>query len=375
MVPKFGLQMLGVAFLISLIGVTDTTGAELPSGFIETQITDRLIDPTRIRFSPDGRIFVLEQSGTIRVIKNGVLSERPFLSLKVDYRGEHGLLGLAFDPEFEKNGYVYIYHSTLNPMIHNRISRFDTKGDEAIPESEKILIDFDPTLKSIFHSAGDLHFHSDGTLYVGVGDNANHKNAQLLTNPFGKILRFNRDGSIPQDNPLYNQTTGLEKAIWAYGFRNPFSFHFQDETDRMYINDVGADSWEEINEGQAGGNYGWAVAEGPSSDPRFIAPIYTYSHGPITSEEQGCAITGGTFYPLNPRSPATAFPKVQRGLYFFIDYCNAWLRTLNPKDHTVASFGKSLAPNPVSLEIGPDGKLYYLSRWTHALYSIEYRPN
>jgi len=350
-------------------------GAELPEGFFETQVTTELEDPTSLKFSPDGRLFVLQQTGQIRVLKNGALLSQPFLKLDVDGRGEHGLLGLEFDPEFDSNSYVYVYYTALTPAIHNRVSRFTAQGDQALEGSEKIILELDDVGLSIFHSAGALHFSPDNAsadkkLFIGVGDNANRKNAQLKSNPFGKILRINADGSIPQDNPFYNTTTGIGRAIWAYGFRNPFSFHFQRGTDRMYINDVGAESWEDIKEGFIGKNYGWPLAEGYSNNPDLVSPIYSYPHGPTTSETEGCAISGGAFYD----SDNLAFPKRFQGQYFFMDYCSGWLRVLNPQDHTVSPFGKGLASNPVSLEVGPDGKFYFLSRWLHGLFAIEYNP-
>ena len=358
--------------LLLSLGLAPLKGesADLPPGFSETQITAQLKDPTRIKFSPDGRLFILQQGGDIRIVKDGKLLDQPFLSLKTDSRGEHGILGIEFDPEFEKNSFIYLYYTTLIPEVHNRVSRFQVQGDRALPETEKVLIELDPVGHSIFHSAGDLHYHTDGKLYVSVGDNANRKNAPILTNPFGKILRFNLDGSIPEDNPFYKTGSALGRAIWALGFRNPFSFHFQKETGRLYANEVGAESWEEINDVKPGLNYGWPDAEGYSTDTRFEGPIYSYSHGPITSDTQGCAITGGTFY----TATTGGFPRNFHGMYFFIDYCNAWLRTLNPEDHQVALFGKQLAANPVSLEVSPDGKLYYVSRWYNALYSIQYQP-
>ncbi len=344
--------------------------AELPPGFTEVKITDELVNPTSFRFAPDGRIFVLQQGGQVRVIKNGVLLPEPFLSLSVDSRGEHGLLGIAFDPNFNLNPYVYIYYTALTPAIHNRVSRFTVVGDRALENSEKIVFELDNTGRSIFHSGGAIHFSRDGKLFLGVGDNALRfgANAQDLSNPFGKILRINIDGSIPEDNPFFKVAKDNGRATWALGFRNPFTFHFQNGTDRMFANDVGAESWEEINEVIAGQNYGWPLHEGTSDDPRFKAPIYTYAHGPVTSDTMGCAITGGTFY--DPVSPL--YPKQYFGQYFFIDYCAGWMRILNPETHAVEPFGRQLASSPVSLEVGPDGKLYYLSLWYHGLYAISY---
>ncbi len=129
------------------------------------------------------------------------------------------------------------------------------------------------------HNGGGMHFGSDGKLYVGVGENANAAQAQDLTTPFGKLLRFNEDGTIPTDNPFYATQSGLARAIWAYGLRNPFTFAVQPGTGRIHINDVGQDTWEEIDLGVAGANYGWPSSEGPSNIVAGItAPLFAYRH-------------------------------------------------------------------------------------------------
>ena len=151
-------------------------------------------------------------------------------------------------------------------------------------------------------------------------------------------------------------TTGKNQAIWALGLRNPYTFTFQRGTTRMFINDVGAQTWEEINDGIAGSNYGWPATEGPTSDPRFRAPIHAYGHG--TTPTTGCAITGGAFY--NPATPQ--FPADYVGDYFFADYCNGWIRKLDPANgNSVVGFAQG-AWAPVDLALGPDGALYFLTR-------------
>src|SRR5205085_4204792 len=131
----------------------------------------------------------------------------------------------------------------------------------------------------------------------------------------GKILRINADGSIPTDNPFLSQTTGTNRSIWALGLRNPFTFSFDPVSGRMFINDVGEVTWEEINDGIAGSNYGWPTTEGYTSDSRFRSPLYAYGHG--GGNDLGCAITGGDFY-----NPSTSqFPAEYAGKYFFADYC------------------------------------------------------
>ncbi|HYC54948.1 MAG TPA: PQQ-dependent sugar dehydrogenase, partial [Candidatus Binatia bacterium] len=196
----------------------------------------------------------------------------------------------------------------------------------------------------------------DGKLYLGVGDHSISSNAQLKTVPFGKILRINPDGSIPADNPFYGTTTGVNRAIWVYGIRNPYTAAFDPDSGRMFINDVGAADWEEINEAVAGGNYGWPLAEGPSENPAFIDPVFAYEHG--GSPIGGCAITAGTFY-----SPATSqFPQSYEGGYFFADFCGRWIRWLHPQTHAPSDFVRSLPGNPSDLDVGADGSLYVLVR-------------
>ncbi|HMJ07204.1 MAG TPA: PQQ-dependent sugar dehydrogenase, partial [Chthoniobacterales bacterium] len=243
-------------------------GASLPAGFTETQVgTNVGSSPTAMQIAPDGRIFVCLQGGQLRVIKNDALLAAPFVSLSVDANGERGLLGVAFDPAFATNQFVYLYYTVSSAPVHNRISRFTANGDVALPGSEMVLMDLDNLSGATNHNGGAIHFGPDGKLYVAVGENANASNSQSIANRLGKILRLNSDGSIPLDNPasfpgITGTTTGLNRAIWSVGLRNPFTFTFQRGTGRMIINDVGQSAWEEINDGIAGSNYGWSVCEG-----------------------------------------------------------------------------------------------------------------
>ena len=185
-----------------------------------------------------------------------------------------------------------------------------------------------------------------------------------LGNLLGKILRINRDGSIPVDNPFYNQATGVNRAIWALGLRNPFTFAFQPGTGRMFINDVGEGSWEEINDGIAGSNYGWPSSEGPTSNPAHRGPIFYYGHG--SSGTTGCAITGGAFY--NPET--LQFPPQYEGQYFFADFCSNWIRRL---DSSFAASGFATgASGPVDLRVSDDGSLYYLARGSGSVFRVRY---
>ena len=349
-------QLLLEVCLFVVFAASFSSAATVPTGFIESPVASGLASPTSMQFAPDGRLFICEQEGRLRVVKNGALLPTPFLTLSVSSTGERGLLGVAFDPAFATNRYVYVYYTTTTPVLHNRISRFTANGDVAVAGSEVVLFDLDPlSLSTAFHNGGAIAFGADGKLYAAVGDNTTGANAQSMTTVFGKILRLNADGTIPADNPFYGSTTGKNRAIWALGLRNPFSFAFNPGGTQMFINDVGETYAEEINDGQAGANYGWPNTEGPTTDSRYVSPLSAYYH-----TENSCAITGGAFY-----SPLTAqFPAEYAGDYFFADYCAGWIRTLDPaNDNLITGFATGIA-SPVDLRVSDDGSLYYLARGT-----------
>jgi len=337
-----------------LLSVSATYAATLPPNFTETTING-IASPTAMEIALDGRIFVCEQGGRLRVIKNGALLPTPFLTLNVDSNGERGLLGVAFDPSFgQLNSFVYVYYTVASSPRHNRVSRFTANGDVAVAGSETVILELDNLSGATNHNGGAIHFGPDGKLYVAVGENATPSNAQTLSNRLGKVLRINRDGSIPTDNPFFNTATGANRSIWALGLRNPFTFAFQPGTGRLFINDVGQNTWEEINDGIAGSNYGWPTTEGATTNPAFRSPLFSYQHGGTSTT--GCAIAGGAFYnPLNVR-----FPSSFLGKYFFADLCTGWIRTFDPATGTAADFASGVV-QPVDLKVAPDGSLYYLS--------------
>ena len=339
--------------------------AVLPTGFSESAVAGGLTNPTAMEFSPEGRLFVAEQAGTLEVLQDGTRLQPDFFRdtpLSVDASGERGLLGLAFDPDYAANHFVYVYYTATSPTVHNRLGRFtaNAAGDLALAGSERVLLDLEP-LNATNHNGGAIHFGPDGKLYVGVGENAVGTNAQSLDNLLGKILRLNADGTIPTDNPFYDRATGNNRAIWALGLRNPFTFTFQPGTGRMFINDVGERTWEEIDVGARGANYGWPATEGATSNPSFVTPLYAYDRS------QGQAIAGGAFY-----NPATVqFPSSFEGDYFFADFVSGWIRRIDPETKTVQNFATE-AGNPVDLRVGVDGSLYYLARGTGQVFRVQY---
>ena len=326
--------------------------ASVPAGFTDQILVSGISEPTSMEQTPDGRIFVTQQTGELRVVKNGALLATPALTLSVDSTGERGLLGVAFDPNFANNGSIYLYYTTSSGGTHNRVSQFIVSGDTIDPASEVQLINLNPLTAATNHNGGGLHFGNDGKLYIAVGENANGANSQSLTNLLGKILRINSDGTIPTDNPFYNSTTGDNRAIWAIGLRNPFTFAFEPETGRLLINDVGASTFEEVNEGLAGANYGWPATEGPTTNPAFQTPIYFYGR------DEGIAITGGVFY-----SPTTNTfgPQYSRD-YFFADLGSGFIRRLEGNNvNTFSPFATGLNL-PVDLDVTDSGSLLYLQR-------------
>ncbi|HSL53518.1 MAG TPA: PQQ-dependent sugar dehydrogenase, partial [Pyrinomonadaceae bacterium] len=338
--------------------------ATLPPGFTETSVNG-LDSPTAMEIAPDGRIFVCQQGGSLRVIKNGVLLATPFLTLSVDPVGERGLLGIAFDPNFATTNFLYLYYTVPSTPRHNRVSRFTANGDVVVPGSETIILELENLSSATNHNGGAIHFGPDGKLYVAVGENANRFNAETLNNRLGKMLRINSDGTIPTDNPFFNTAVGANRSIWALGLRNPFTFAFQPGSGRMFINDVGEVTWEEINDGIAGSNYGWPSSEGVTSNPAFRSPLLAYQHG--FSATTGCAIAGGAFY-----NPATVqFPASFIGKYFFADLCSGWIRVFDPATGTASGFATNIS-NPVDLKVGADGSLYYLARGSGAVFRVQF---
>ncbi len=348
--------------------------ASLQSGFAESQITG-LSNPTAMALHPDGRIFVCQQTGQLRVIKDGAVLPTSFINLTVNSSGERGLLGVAFDPNYATNRFVYVYYTATTPTVHNRVSRFTADAaneDVAVAGSEVVLLDLE-TLSATNHNGGAIHFGPDGKLYIATGENAVPSNAQSLSNRLGKILRINSDGTIPADNPttfpnISGSPTGVNRAIWAVGLRNPFTFTFQQGTGRMHINDVGQNTWEEINLGTAGANYGWPACEGLCSVTGMTNPVFPYS----SASGPNCAITGGAFY--NPTTPT--FPAEYIGKYFFADFCGGWIKTIDPFNPPPANgnapdFATGISL-PVDIQVANDGSLYYLARGANSVFRVQY---
>lgn len=349
-----------IAYLMTLRTGREPTPGEgvsgpltLPQGFKADVAAAGFNAATAMEVAPDGRIFVCEQTGTLRVIKNGRLLAKPFVKLPVDATWERGLIGVTVGLDFPKTPHVFVCYVVAKPYPHHVVSRFTARGDVAEQGSEKILLEGDDQTKlggtvPAGHQGGALHFGKDGKLYIALGEQTAGNPAQELNSLLGRLLRINCDGSIPCDNPFFSKASGKYRASWVLGLRNPFTFAVQRETGRLFINDVGGNA-EEINEGIAGANYGWpSVEHGPTTDPRFRSPIHHYPTA---------CVSGGAFAPLDLR-----WPKEYRGHYFFADFSHGWIRFIDPaKAGAAKSFATGLR-RPVDLRFAPDGSLYVLLR-------------
>ncbi len=334
-------------------GAGITGPIKLPEGFEVKIIARGLTGCAALETTSDGRVLICEQTGTLRVVKHNHLLEEPALTLAVDDYWERGLIGVTVHPDFPTTPYIYVCYVAKEPYPHHRVSRFTLRGDVAEPGSETILLRGDDQTKlggkvPAGHQGGALHFGLDGKLYIAIGEQTAAEPSQHLDSFLGKILRINPDGTIPEDNPFYQQAKGKYRAIWALGFRNPFTFAIRPSNGDMLINDIGGE-FEEVNRGIAGANYGWpAVDHGPTNDPRFHGPVYFYQHA---------SACGADFSPEN-----LPWPNKYRGKYVFGEYILGWIKILDPeKPDEVDTFLTGLR-NAVDLRFATDGSLYVLVR-------------
>jgi glucose/arabinose dehydrogenase len=284
-----------------------------PAGYLWQEVVGGLSMPVGLVNAGDGsgRLFIIEQTGLIRILKDGSLQPTPFLDLtqKVDCCGEKGLLGLVFHPQYEQNGYLYVdYVQLINSQLYTVIARYIVSPDhpdQADPKSEKRILLIEQPYQN--HKGGQLQFGPDGYLYIGMGDGGSEGDpfgyGQSLQTLLGKILRIDVNSAqpyaIPPDNPFAKG--GGFPEIWAYGLRNPWRFAFDKLNGDLYLGDVGQDAWEEIDwlpGGSPGGsNFGWNYFEGshtyrgsPLANETFVMPVTEYSH------TLGDAVIGGCVY-------------------------------------------------------------------------------
>ncbi len=328
-------------------------GGNLPAGFAEVLVAANL-DPVAMAAAPDGRIFLAEKFGKVSIVDNGTLLPQPFWEGTVDNFNERGLSGIAIHPDFDNHPFVYLFY-TVQDGQYNRISRVTADGNFAVTGSETVLLELDP-MPGTIHNGGAMCFGPDGLLYIATGDGAQDAAAQSLQSLLGKVLRIHPDGTIPPDNPFYAQTTGKYRAIYTRGHRNPFSMAVQPGTGRIFCTEVGSYLYEEINEILPGRNYGWPLVEGflngQSPPAQYQDPLYAYDHG------QGCCIVGAAFY----EADHPAFPPEYQGMFFFADYCQGYIKYLDPLSGEVAGTFATQIDRPLNFLAAADGTFYYLAR-------------
>ena len=307
-----------------------------------------LAAPVKLTHCGDDRLFVNERSGKIRIISaDGAVGATPFLNIEDrvnDAGGEQGLLGLAFDPDYDENGEFYVYYTAGTGNGTNRISRFQVTADSSVanPASEQIIYSIVDLASN--HNGGDLAFGPDGYLYCGFGDGGsaddpwNH--AQNLTDDaMGDMIRIDVHGEapfqIPPTNPWADATNDTLPEIWASGLRNPWRFGFDAVTGDLWVGDVGQNNWEEVDLWPAGNNtgpnFGWRCREGlvesPTSDiegcpavSAFVDPVSVHAHS-----SGWCSVIGGRVY------RGQEFPRLY-GRYIYTDYCPAPYYSLSPDE-------------------------------------------
>jgi glucose/arabinose dehydrogenase len=359
---------------LALLTLAGTARAGAPnSGVDDTLVVGGLSTPTAIAFLPDGRPLVAQKSGALRLVESGVATT--LVTIPVCSGSEMGLLGIAIDPAFASNGFIYLYRTNPVNGCGSSTGRFNevvrvTMVSDAIDIGSLVTLLSGIRTDNGNHDGGVLRIGPDEKLYVGVGDTGlgdNVGSPGTATNPYaqdqnaleGKILRLNLDGTIPGDNPFVGQV-GKRAEIFAYGFRNPFRMGFDPLSGSLWVGDVGDLTVEEIDIVTAGGNYSWPYCEAtlPSGCAQAgdVAPIVTYPHSGPSS--LGTSITGGAF-------AGASFGGLEND-YFFGDYIGNAIYHLEPNGSRTGVTGGattfvSLAGGPVDIVFGPDGALYYVA--------------
>ena len=402
--------------LIFFMGRDSMGAVALPDGFTHELVASGMTEPVGLTFLPDGRILVIEQQGTVRLVVNGSLQPGPILDIQSQVRhgGEQGLLGIAVDPEYPTRPFIYLYytHETENFQYITRFTMTGTLTDPlgtdlpADPASSFYLLTDIPR-NAGNHNGGTLRFGPDDMLYAGPGDDAGDCVSQLRDDLRGVILRMDVSGlpldnsvrdhaakseMVPLDNPFASALNDNERLVWAYGLRNPFRFSFDSVTGNLFIGDVGEDTYEEISMSVAPGgeNFGWPYREGydinPNNPTCFGGPEpVAETVGPIGGYSQvsdGYSIIGGgVYHPVNYPNDLS-WPSEFDGDYFFADYYQGFLIRL--KDQGVGTWA---VPPPVpgqpspeylitglsspsDFTIGPDGAVYYISQWDGSIYKL-----
>jgi len=397
----------------------------LPAGFIQETVSDELDGPTSFAFAPDGRIFVTQKAGAVKVIHNGQLQSENFIDLshEVNQMGDRGLLNVAVHPQFPAAPYVYFAYVYEPPEAHGytdrgarvgrvlRIEADPNNPNRHVPDTGVVLVGRNSTFEQIgnperpdqppftcvdengapvrdclpaegtAHTVDMIRFGRDGALYISVGDGsvngAINMRAQDVDSLAGKILRVDPNtGQGYAGNPFYDGDPNSNRSkVYALGLRNPFRFALHPVTGALYVGEVGNDAWEEISRGGAGANFGWPCYEGPDPasnhercQPLFdgAVPLAETLHAYRHERGLGAAI-GGDFY------TGSSYPAYYRNAYFFADFNAGLIQFITERsgEPVVNNFASNVL-GPVQISMGPDGNLYVLSIVLGSLFRIRY---
>ncbi len=337
--------------------------AEAPTFTLEP-IVRGLQRPVDLTHDGTDRLFIVEQPGYVRLYENGQLRRPAYLDISdvVYDSGECGLLGIAFHPDFAKNGYFYVNYTTRKPRLRTIIAEFhaDPGAVKVDRATERVILSIDQPYGN--HNGGQIRFGPDGYLYIGMGDGGSggdpQNHAQNPASLLGKMLRIDvndRDPyGVPEDNPFVEDNR-YAPEIWATGLRNPWRFSFDRETRLMYAGDVGQNKWEEIDIITRGGNYGWRYFEGThdhrrgKNEPETIPPIKEYGR------ELGISVTGGFVY-RGKEVPALV------GWYLYADFQSGRIWGLKYEDGRVVDETQFMKRNiqVSSFGEGREGELYVI---------------
>ncbi len=371
--PRAGIGVIVVAAVLGLAAIARGVagGDQADVRLMPVADTDALT-AMAVR-AGDDTVYVAEQAGRVRAVRNGVVDSEPVLDIRDHIpleRREQGLLGLAFSPDGSR---LYVHYTDRTNRDANQLDEYRMRGTIADPVSRRPVLTVETLQPN--HNGGQIAFGPDRFLYVALGDggaggdegpgHARGGNGQSLDTLLGKILRIdptpagNRPYTIPPNNPF--ASGGGRPEIWAYGLRNPWRFSFDRDTGDLWIGDVGQGAWEEVDYmpagAGAGANYGWARLEGTHSfngapPPGAVPPIFEYPN-----PDEGCAVTGGFVY------RGTRIPNLV-GSYVFADYCTGELRALHQRHGRVVAdrlLGAGI-PWLASFGEGNDGELYVLTQ-------------
>lgn len=333
---------------------------ELPPGFQETVLVSGIV-PVAFDWAPDGDLWIASRFGDIWIYRP--LGVTLAGTLTTANSGEHGVAALAVDPDYATNQRVWIYYTAPSPA-RNRLSHFTYSGGTLTDET---VVFEGPTLLNMIHTGGCLRFAEDGTVFLATGDDAQGSTTAQDTHDLrGKVLHMNQDGSPAGDNPFLDGVSG-DPLVWAWGFRNPYRCNLQPETENLFLGDVGQGSWEEVDIAVAGGNYGWAVIEGPEPPglPGYVYPIHAYPHVSAGST----AVIGGDHVDHGEFAPAYEHD------YFFGDFGTDILYRMVLD---ASNLPLSVTPwatetsGAVYIAFGPDGALYYAAIKVGQVRKIEF---